>query len=155
MTIQHSAIESADAHEPKNFSTATSADAGKTLTPSSSTDGVSVLRKLASEEISYNNTVSGLTATDAKAAIDELTTTTTAQGDGDGVTYDNTASSLTATDVQAAIDEVAARDELTTQADVVDLGQTISATYVDTEVQAISDKVDQLLASLRLANILA
>jgi len=33
---------------------------------------------------------------------------------------------------------------------VADLGQTISATYVQAEVQAITDKVDELLAQLRL-----
>eukprot|EP00919_Chromeraceae_sp_WS-2016_P065200 GHVR01154328.1.p1 GENE.GHVR01154328.1~~GHVR01154328.1.p1 ORF type:complete len:125 (-),score=14.01 GHVR01154328.1:101-475(-) len=33
---------------------------------------------------------------------------------------------------------------------IVDLNQTISATYVQAEVQAISDKVDELLAALRL-----
>ena len=33
---------------------------------------------------------------------------------------------------------------------IADLNQTISATYVQAEVQAISDKVDELLAALRL-----
>lgn len=36
-----------------------------------------------------------------------------------------------------------------------DLNQTISGTYTDTEVQAISDKVDALLAKLRALGILA
>ena len=56
--------------------------------------------------VSYDNAVSGLTATDVQAAIDEL-----AQGSGapaaSAVTYDNTVSGLTATNVQAAIDELA------------------------------------------------
>ena len=38
---------------------------------------------------------------------------------------------------------------------VADLNQDVSAAYVDAEVQAISDKVDALLASLRAAGIIA
>lgn len=38
---------------------------------------------------------------------------------------------------------------------VADLNQDISAAYVEAEVQAISDKVDALLASLRTAGVLA
>lgn len=38
---------------------------------------------------------------------------------------------------------------------VTDLNQTISGTYVQAEVQAISDKVDELLAALRAADQLA
>lgn len=38
---------------------------------------------------------------------------------------------------------------------VADLGQTISATYTQSEVQAISDKVDALLGALRTAGLLA
>lgn len=37
---------------------------------------------------------------------------------------------------------------------VADLNQTISGTYAQAEVQAISDKVDALLASLRTAGVL-
>lgn len=40
-------------------------------------------------------------------------------------------------------------------AGVADLNQDISASYTEAEVQAISDKVDALLASLRTAGILA
>lgn len=36
---------------------------------------------------------------------------------------------------------------------VADLDQDISATYVEAEVQAISDKVDALLAALRAAGL--
>ena len=60
---------------------------------------------VAANAVSYNNTVSGLAATNVQAAIDEL-----AQGGGapaaSTVTYDNTTSGLTATNVQNAIDEV-------------------------------------------------
>lgn len=38
---------------------------------------------------------------------------------------------------------------------VADLNQNISATYDQTEVQAISDKVDELLAALRAAGLMA
>ena len=37
---------------------------------------------------------------------------------------------------------------------VTDLSQDISATYEETEVQAISDKVDELLAAMRTAELL-
>ena len=60
---------------------------------------------VAASAVSYDNNVSGLTATNVQAAIDEL-----AQGSGapaaSAVTYDNTASGLTATNVQAAIDDI-------------------------------------------------
>lgn len=48
--IQHSDIPHADCHEPKWLGIATSADAGKVITPSS-TNGVSELRKLTFAEI--------------------------------------------------------------------------------------------------------
>ena len=37
---------------------------------------------------------------------------------------------------------------------VDDLGQSISGTYTQAEVQAISDKVDELLAALRTSGLL-
>lgn len=51
------------------------------------------------EYVKYDNTISGLTATNTKTAIDELS-------DASGINYDNTTSGLTATKVQGAIDEV-------------------------------------------------
>ena len=57
------------------------------------------------EDIPYDNTTSGLSATDLQAAVDEL-----AQGGSaaaSAVSYDNTGSGLLATDVQDAIDELA------------------------------------------------
>lgn len=60
------------------------------------------------DDVSYDNTTSGLTATDVQGAIDEL------KGDIDdisieasNVSYNNTTSGLTANTVQSAIDEVA------------------------------------------------
>lgn len=41
------------------------------------------------------------------------------------------------------------------QAAIADLNQTISGTYTQAEVQAISDKVDAILAMLRLQGIIA
>lgn len=49
---------------------------------------------------------------------------------------------------------IEALDVLEAQADVADLGQDISAEYVEAEVQAISDKVDAILAALRSAGVL-
>lgn len=69
--------------------------------------GVSGATSVAAQDVTYDNTGSGLTATDVQAAIDEL-----ASGAGTiaaaSVTYDNTVSGLTAADVQAAIDELKA-----------------------------------------------
>lgn len=61
------------------------------------------------EDVTYDNTTSGLTATDVQAAIDEVNAKIPQGGniEADDVTYDNTQSGLTATDVQAAIDELA------------------------------------------------
>lgn len=51
MPILHTAIQSADCHEPKHITSAVIADAGKVITPSSGTNGVSVLRKLTPADI--------------------------------------------------------------------------------------------------------
>lgn len=53
-------------------------------------------------DVVYDNTVSGLTATDVQNAIDEL-----ASEDASDISYDNTVSGLTASNVQEAIDELA------------------------------------------------
>ena len=46
-------------------------------------------------------------------------------------------------------------DAIEAAAAVVDLNQTITVTYVQAEVQAISDKVDELLAALRVSGAVA
>lgn len=51
MSTQHSSIGHANCHEPKHITIATTADAGKVITPSSASNGVSVLRKLDIDEI--------------------------------------------------------------------------------------------------------
>jgi hypothetical protein len=76
-----------------------------------------------SNTISYDNTTSGLTATNMQAAIDELENEidasdgglsdhladTTDAHDASAISYDNSSSGLSADEVQAAIDEVEAR----------------------------------------------
>lgn len=62
-------------------------------------------------DVNYDNSVSGLTATDVQAAIDEVQAEIAAIPStvaASAVTYDNTVSGLTAADVQAAIDELKA-----------------------------------------------
>lgn len=56
------------------------------------------------EDISYDNTTSGLTATNVQAAIDEVKADI--PDDATDIGYSNTQSGLSATTVQAAIDEV-------------------------------------------------
>jgi len=83
-------------------------------------------RLIPSSDISYDNTISGLTATDVKAAIDELVAALAALTAAD-IAYDNTGSGLTATDAQAAIDEVhEARRAKWTSAEIVGSGLTIA-----------------------------
>ena len=53
--------------------------------------------------------------------------------------------------VLSVLDAVAGFSQV---AAVADLDQDISATYAEAEVQAISDKVDELLAALRTAGLL-
>lgn len=61
------------------------------------------------ENVSYDNTDSGLTATNVQDALDEINGKIPQGGsvDAEDVSYDNTTSGLTATDVQSAIDELA------------------------------------------------
>lgn len=49
--IQHSTLTSSQVHEPKHISTSGTSDAGKVITPSSTTAGTSELRKLTDLEI--------------------------------------------------------------------------------------------------------
>ena len=62
---------------------------------------------VAANAVSYDNTVSGLTATNVQAAIDELAQGGSESPAASAVTYSNTTSGLTATNVQDAIDELA------------------------------------------------
>lgn len=58
------------------------------------------------DDVAYDNTTSGLTASNVQAAIDEIVAGSGVTVEADDVTFDNTASGLTASNVQAAIDEV-------------------------------------------------
>ena len=58
-------------------------------------------------------------------------------------------------DVVSSLDELKDLAAAIPMAAVADLDQDISAGYTESEVQAISDKVDALLAALRTAGILA
>jgi len=55
------------------------------------------------QDVTYDNSTSGLTANNVQSAIDELASDTVSAAD---VSYSNTTSGLTATTVQAAIDEL-------------------------------------------------
>ena len=55
----------------------------------------------------------------------------------------------------ASFDELRALAGAIPMAAIADLDQDISAAYVEAEVQALSDKVDALLAALRTAGLLA
>lgn len=70
-------------------------------------------------------------------------------GDGAGTI---TSIAMAATNITANGTEVLTHDPV---AAVTDLNQTISASYSQAEVQAISDKVDALLAAMRTGNVLA
>lgn len=54
--IQHSGILSADTHEPKHISDATTTDSGKVITPSSTVANTSELRSLNKDDIDNTNT---------------------------------------------------------------------------------------------------
>lgn len=58
------------------------------------------------EDVPYDNTGSGLTATDVQDAIDELKSDIPTGFSATAITYDNTGSGLTATNAQDAIDEL-------------------------------------------------
>lgn len=51
MAIQHSAIQSADCHEPKHITSSGTSDAGKVITPSAVSAGTSTLRLLVASEV--------------------------------------------------------------------------------------------------------
>jgi hypothetical protein len=62
-------------------------------------------------DIDYDNTTSGMTAVNVKAALDELMTAVEAIDTSAELGYDNSTSGLTATTVKGAIDEVVAEQE--------------------------------------------
>lgn len=64
------------------------------------------LTSVDASDVNYDNTVSGLAATDVQDAIDEVVSDIPTGFAATAITYDNTVSGLTAADVQAAIDEL-------------------------------------------------
>ena len=58
------------------------------------------------EDVDYDNSVSGLTATDVQAAIDEIAGDIPTGFAATAITYDNTITGLAATNVQDAIDDL-------------------------------------------------
>lgn len=80
------------------------------------------------DNVEYDNTTSGLTATNVQSAIDEVLASipTPGQIEADDIAYDNQTSGLTATDVQSAIDEV--NDKITGEIYDLDLGNSVTAT---------------------------
>lgn len=73
-------------------------------------DAIAPSGDLEADDVAYDNTTSGLTATNVQDAIDEVNSKIPQGGavQADDVAYDNTSSGLTATNVQDAIDEVSA-----------------------------------------------
>lgn len=57
------------------------------------------------DDIEYDNTSSGMTATNVQEAIDELKANS-GSGSADGISYDNSVSGIAATNIQEAIDAV-------------------------------------------------
>lgn len=95
-----------------------SGTAEETLLSTIGIDGKKYELGPSAENTSYDNTDSGLTATDTQGAIDEIAPALTAEG----TSYDNTDSGLTATETQAAIDAVNDKTEYKT-------GDTISIDF--------------------------
>lgn len=67
-------------------------------------------------DIDYDNTTSGMTATNAKAALDELMAAVEAIDTAGELAYDNATSGLTATTVKGAIDEIVAEEDANVKA---------------------------------------
>lgn len=85
----------------------------------------------------YDNTGSGLTATNVQDAIDEVLGDIPTSLPATSITYNNTLSGLTATDVQYAIDEVNAKVTPTTISITTDGAQTYGQLFT-----AIKNQVD-------------
>lgn len=70
-------------------------------------------------DVDYDNSISGLTATNVQAAIDEVLGDIPAGFAATAITYSNAVSGLAATNAQAAVDELADRDDFSTSEQVV------------------------------------
>jgi hypothetical protein len=76
-------------------------------------------------DITYDNTDSGMTATNAKAALDELMAAVEAIDTASELAYDNSTSGLTATTVKGAIDEIVAEEDANVKALLTNLDGSI------------------------------
>lgn len=92
------------------------------------------------EDVDYDNSGSGLTATDVQAAIDEVLGDIPTGFAATAITYDNTVSGLTAANVQAAIDEVVGDIKITTKSYTLSNGAASGIAgfgyFVDTDIAA-------------------
>lgn len=98
-------------------------------------------------DVAYDNTTSGLAATDVQDALDEVVAaipTVPSTYDADDINYDNTTSGLTATNIQDAVDELAqGGGSGASSADDVSYDNTSSG-LTSTNVQDAIDEVLQL-----------
>ena len=76
-------------------------------------------------DITYDNTTSGMTATNAKAALDELMAAVEAIDTATELAYDNSTSGLAATTVKGAIDEIVAEEDANVKALLTNLDGSI------------------------------
>lgn len=91
-------------------------------------------------KIGYDNTETGLEATNMQAAIDELDGKIKSSDEADEITYDNTDSGLEATNVQAAIDELDVKIKASDEASEISYDNTDSGLTAE-NVQAAIDEV--------------
>ena len=103
----------------------------------------------AAVDVSYDNTTSGLQATEVQSAIDELSAEVdNISLDAEDVSYDNTDSGLQATDVQEAIDELKSDiDNYLVDADQVDYDNSTSGLQA-TDVQNAIDELNTNISNL-------
>lgn len=94
---------------------------------------------LDADYVVYDNTNSGLAATDVQAAIDEVAGTTITAA---VVTYDNTNSGLVATDAQDAIDELRSADNITYD----NTNSGLASTNVQDAIDEITSEVGQTVS---------
>ena len=100
-------------------------------------------------EVAYDNTDSGLDATNVQNAIDEIVE------DGipaDTIPYDNTTSGLTATDMQSAIDEVVGDIDTLTASQIGYSNTTSGLTATDTQA-AVDELADDIANNITATQV--
>ena len=99
-------------------------------------------------DVSYDNSGSGLTATNVQDAIDEVKSdipTVPATYAATAVTYDNSGSGLTATDAQAAIDEV--NGKINGETCTALLTDAVAGTYSITDISTFKEFIVGITAT--------